>query len=153
MSSWAKHAKCATLQIAASGFKKFGILPFNRNLFQESDFIDLNEPEPESITNVSLPTDTLSQSPEPRPSTSTCHIPEQSIPSSSKTVVSPFSLKPPPKLPAKSSKTKRGRPVGKAAIVTSSPYKIKLENEVKKVLTKKKLSKLKKKRFKEKTSS
>lgn len=138
------YAKCSTLQIAASGFKKCGILPFNRNLFQESDFIDLNEPEPKSITNVSLPTDTLSQSPDPRPFTSTCHIPEQSIPSSSKTLVSPFSLKPLPKLPAKSSKPKRWRPAGKAAIVTSYPYKINLENEIKKSLDKEIAVKIKK---------
>lgn len=86
---------------------------------------------------------TLSQSSDPRPSTSTCHIPEQSIPSSSKTVVSPFSLKPPPKLPAKSSTTKTGRPSGKAAIVTSSPYKINLEKiKLKKSLDKEKAVKI-----------
>ena len=33
------YAKIATLQIAMSGFKKCGIMPFDRNRFSEADFL------------------------------------------------------------------------------------------------------------------
>lgn len=37
------YAKSATLQIVMSGFKKCGIIPFNKNLLSESDFIVLED--------------------------------------------------------------------------------------------------------------
>jgi hypothetical protein len=145
------YAKCATLQIAENGFKKCGILPFDKNKFEESDFIEMDtevEPLPREIQpSVSFP------DPEPQPSTSTAEqflsptTPKSS--SSSENRVSPFCLKPVPKLPVKSSNPKRGRPAGKAAVITSSPYKINLEGELKKSQEKEKISQEKNKKKKE----
>lgn len=145
------YAKCATLQIAENGFRKCGILPFDKNKFKESDFIEMDtevEPLPREIQpSVSFP------DPEPQPSTSAAEqflsptTPKSS--SSSENRVSPFCLKPLPKLPVKSSKPKRGRPAGKAAVITSSPYKINLEGELKKSQEKEKISQEKNKKKEE----
>lgn len=143
------YAKAATLQIATSGFRKCGIIPFDRNRFQESDFLPIEDREDETeqtSMDIDLEGQTLPRSAESlvSPSTpsgphfeaSTSHTSNTSPTTpvaagkSSKKVVSPFLLKPLPKLPGKSSNPKRGHPAGKTAVVTSSPYKKNLEDQI-----------------------
>lgn len=115
------YAKCATLQIAMSGFKKCGIIPFDKNKFKDYEFSVLDEGnsqvENDSTTNPNSLTSTSSTS---------VLIPPVPEPGSSSSF-SPFDIRPPPTLPSHSNKPTRGRPTGKAAIVTSSPYKNSLE--------------------------
>lgn len=126
------YAKCATLQIAVSGFKKCGIFPFDRNRFCDADFIDVEATLPGPSVNTPSENEPLIEPPEPVASTS--KAPEEG--NSSRQNISPFALRPLPKLPKKSSMTQRGRPAGKASVVTSSPYKSNLEKEIEGALNK-----------------
>ena len=111
MSSWKvdrkAYAKTAILQIAMSGFKKCGIMPFHRNRFSEADFLpSVDESAVENRTTANPQNDTSPASCRPSTSEDVVPLPSRSYlePISQIGVlllpnVSPFDVRPPPILP------------------------------------------------------
>jgi len=101
---------------AINGFRKCGIVPLDPNIFDDSDFIAAETTE---IAAVDPPRAEISIS-----ENETNNYQEEPQPSTSFTV-SPVHIIPIPKTSIKSRSTNRNK--GKAAILTSSPYKAELE--------------------------
>jgi len=142
----AAYLNSSTMLIACNGFKKCGIWPADRNVFDASDFL------PSSTTDIEL-TDDFTSAVVAGPSTSV-EVTRPSTPSvlstssslsPSFTHVSPIAILPIPKVAQKNKRLSRNR--GKTVILTSSPYKLELTQAQKEKATEK-IEKEKKKREK-----
>lgn len=108
-----------TIKNILSAFKKTGIAPLNRLVFNESDFQSsyvTDRPEPIATTMGEDPTS-----------------PSTNIPSTSKTVgvqITPESVRPYPKV-QQPRKKMQGRKRGKSRILTETPEKLRIEEETK----------------------
>lgn len=106
----AAFQRACTTTTAVNGFRKCGIYPLNREVFQEEDFAAADEtdvprtasPIPPLVTETPAPV----RSATPTPGTS---------------YVSPQDILPIPKA-TRRPESKRGRPRGRTAVLTSSPY-------------------------------
>lgn len=127
------YSKAATLEIATKAFEKTGICPFNKNIFRDHDFA-VNDDQTTNLATVECNdnSDTqLSQDEQPKsplPSTSAA-ISQENIPvtPSSKLLVSPQMIVPLPSIATTSKQTKRQC---KPTVLTSSPYKLQLEESM-----------------------
>lgn len=133
------YQRAATMSVAANGFRKTGLVPLNRHAFTDEDFAA----EEARIGNSSNPTDSklppdMSAMPAPSssmdpPSTPLTVDPYALTPSTPTTPFSDLSDVTPPPLPQPKPLSSRA---GKAAVITGTPYKDKLE-EQKKIAEKK----------------
>ncbi|XP_050340939.1 uncharacterized protein LOC126767492 [Bactrocera neohumeralis] len=116
------YLKVQTAQIAINGFKCTGIYPFDKNIFQESDFMEQRQENPlkdtQPIEDIFLE--------EPVASTSRAAM---------KNFVTPWQISPPPKL--KLSTSSRGKR-SESTVLTTSPYKALLEESIRNVEKRKK---------------
>lgn len=129
------YLKAATPSTAISGFRKCGIIPFDPDVFQESDFapsLPSDRPIPDNLNSSSNPVSPDNSIDKPEqllvlPSTSTDpSTPDNSPKACSSFKVTPEAIMPVPKsTQARSSKRKRSC----ATILTSSPYKNQLSEE------------------------
>lgn len=132
------YQKCATAEISANGFRKAGIIPFNRNIFSESDFLIERQrertpprqltPDNTSSSAINISNSSIQGSIESTP-------PKQQTDDSveTKRLPSVVKIQDFSPLPSCSSvpTTNRGRKAGSAAVITSTPYKSELEASVK----------------------
>lgn len=86
-----------------AGFKATGVSPFNRNIFNEDDFLPADVHRPLVVGETS------------------------NGPTTSETVVTPEVVRPLPRL--RVTETKKARPKGASIIATSTPEKLKLESK------------------------
>ncbi|XP_039300711.1 tigger transposable element-derived protein 6-like, partial [Nilaparvata lugens] len=120
------YAKAEVVKTAVNGFKKTGILPYNPNVFGPEDFLATppaeasSAPEPSAKSQPSTSTDIRPASPSDQPSCST-QIPQL-------TTVSPRDIVGVPVIHPSTSKRR-----GNAALLTSSPYKKKLQDSKEKI--------------------
>lgn len=125
------YLKAAIPTIAINGFKKCGIVPINRDMFTEADFVAAETTEVSVVPLATCPPVQDQQEPQAesqemtppsiRPKGTSC---ENSQPSTS-FAVSPKDIIPIPK--ANITKRQNKRKKGSAAVLTSSPYKRDLE--------------------------
>jgi hypothetical protein len=103
------YNRAATMNNSVNSFKKTGLYPLNKNVFSDDDF-SIHFPRESPLSGACLS--------EPQPSCS----------SSTQGIVSPEDIVPLPQLPPKDpSKPDRTR---KADLITSTPYKVKLEESI-----------------------
>lgn len=110
------YSRAATIETAANGFKKCGILPLDPLLFTSDDFLPMTEEADTPTTDQPHPDDAL-------------ELLQQNA-----KLVSPFHIAPPPILPFQKPSVRSGQ----AAVITGSPFKNKLEDSIKKIEMKKK---------------
>ena len=107
--------------IAVNGFKVTGIYAINRNVFNSEDFIPstLTELVPQAVNS----TNDVCDSPQP-----CCSKSLDVVDASSNILVLPKHISAPP---PKKKKSNRGRKIESSSIITYSPYKQKLEEDIK----------------------
>lgn len=118
------YMRAAVVETAVNGFRKTGLFPVNRNIFREEEFVaeSLNAND---LVHEVLPiseTDKVSSSVEKVEATEAHSL-------TSTKLVLPSDLLPIPKLGENIAKKKRSN-VGRAVVVTSSPYKYELETSL-----------------------
>ena len=132
--AWDKAATPANIK---SGFKCTGIVPFNKNVFKEEDFLPAyvtDRPAATCMENQTTGQVTDTQ----QPSTSSASLEEISTPTNEKCFtdfVSPEVLRPFPKAPAKKGKN-RGRKKGRCMVATDTPEKNEIEEQYQKKMEK-----------------
>lgn len=110
------YLKVQTGAIAVNGFKKTGIFPPYRHVFTDSDFLAAEQENIEEGDASRAPTG-------------------ETITDNSVEFIGPENISPIPTFKRKTG-PQRGRAPGKAAVITSSPYKDELETSIKSVSSK-----------------
>lgn len=134
------YNKAATMQNSVNAFKKTGLFPCNRHVFNAAEFglcddsdlivetsanIDLNVADSSIMIEDETNPDVSNRSTSPIPGCSYDMPPKSNVSSS---IVSPLKINPIPISP----KTSRCTRAGSASLITFSPYKRKIEEALKK---------------------
>lgn len=143
LQSWDRAANPVNIK---SGFRCTGIVPFDRNIFGEEEFLssavtDRPISEPVNVHSAttamdhqatldsndrSLTTSVLLRSENESPNVTPC-----SSKQAQRTFISPEIIQPFPKAPARKGNSNRGRKPGRCMIATDTPEKILLEEKIK----------------------
>ncbi|KAJ4435306.1 hypothetical protein ANN_17916 [Periplaneta americana] len=128
--------KAATVAVATNGFRKTGLYPCNRHIFSDFEFQEAspNNHEASDHSPEALPNrlhDANTSQPRPGPSgINEPKTPPKPVEKQTTPFVTPVDISPVPTIQQKNP-TDRGRKSGSAALLTSSPYKNQLADDVK----------------------
>lgn len=130
------YNKAATVSNAAGGFKCSGLFPCDRNIFQDFEYCQVSSSDQEEHANGENVGETPSPSPTPTPSPLPTPSPTPSAPVSSP--ILPEHISPVPVITFQSTNGRRhGRQSCGATLITSTPYKNKLAEDLERINSKK----------------
>jgi hypothetical protein len=131
------YLKSATAAIAANGFRKTGLFPCNRQIFDEHDFLEETQRNIRScLLDNPVPCTSSSEEPPNTSSTNPQTVTSTVTPSASQNtavVVLPSDISPVPDICSRKHeepKIRHPSRKGSAAVLTSSPYKNKLQEDL-----------------------